>query len=120
MGGIEYGRELQFFTEDFNKAVYAFFDLPSSQQMEKSQGMEEIMSRQQYMNVRVMCRYLERVSETAYATCFGIDREAVEFRIAPQNRLEISSATDIKALCDANVFPEEGRAKLQKLYHMEN
>jgi hypothetical protein len=42
----------------------------------------------------------------------------VTFSITPQNRLEINSAADIKALCDAEVFPLQSRTKLQKLYHI--
>ena len=77
------------------------------------------MSHQQYLNVLHLCRHLEHLAEAAYAVSFHIDMQDVTFSITPQNRLEINSAADVKALCDAQVFPLQGRAKLQKLYQVD-
>jgi hypothetical protein len=123
LNNIDHGRELQFFQEDFLVAVYAFFDLPRVKDMGSSQqssASNDAMSRQQYLNVLHLCRHLEHVAEAAYAVSFHIDMRDVTFSITPQNRLEINSAADVKALCDAEVFPLQSRAKLQKLYHLDN
>ena len=121
LNNIDHGRELQFFQEDFLNSVYAFFDIPRVQEIGKSQqstSSNDAMSRQQYLHVLHLCRHLEHVAEAAYAVSFHTDMHDVTFSITPQNRLEINSAADIKALCDAEVFPLQSRTKLQKLYHI--
>jgi len=120
---INYGSDLQFFQEDFLTSVYAFFDLPRVKDVGTSQASaagNDAMTRQQYLNVLHLCRHLEHVAEAAYAVSFHLDMHDVTFTITPQNRLEINSAADVKALCDADVFPVHQRSKLQKLYHLDN
>ena len=75
---------------------------------------DDSMSHMQYLNVLHLCRHLEHVAEAAYAVSFHLDMHDVTFTITPQNRLEINSAADVKALCDADVFPVHQRSKLQK------
>ena len=117
---IDYGKDLQFFAEDFLTAVYAFFDLPRTKEVagSKTSASGEIMSRQQHLNILHTCKYLEHVAAVAYAVCFHTDVRNIEFNIIPQNRLDINSAADVKALCDANVFPEGQRGQLKNLYNI--
>jgi len=120
LGNIDYGKDLQFFAEDFLSSVYAFFDVPRNQEVSGSNtsASNEIMSRQQHLNITRTCKYLEHVAAVAYAVCFHIDIHNIEFAIMPQNRLDINSAADVKALCDANVFPEGQRGQLKNLYNL--
>ena len=121
LGNIDYGKDLQFFSEDFLNSVYAFFDVPRTKDVSGSQtsASGEMMTRQQHLNIINTCKYLEHVANVAYAVSFHLDVHAVQFSITPQNRLDINSSADVKALCDANVWSEGERGQLKKLYNMQ-
>lgn len=121
LSNIDYGKDLQYFSEDFLTSVYAFFDVPRTKDVSSSQttASGEMMSRQQHLNIINTCKYLEHVATMAYAVSFHIDPNTVEFSITPQNRLDINSSADVKALCDANVWSEGERGQLKKLYNMQ-
>lgn len=118
LNNIDYGRDFDTFNEDFINNVYAFFDLPRNKDISgaNTTSSGEMMSRQQYMNILGLCRYLEHVAQHAYAAAFRCEIQDVTFTLTPQNRLDVNSAADIKTLCDANVWPENSRNHLRKSF----
>lgn len=91
--------------ENYVHAVYRFFDLPEPDNNGGRALNAEVslLSREQYVNIRVICDKLETVIESAYNKCYP-NIKSVDCMIDPQSRLSINSAQDVKLLVDSNVM----------------
>ena len=117
---VDLGTDLQEARDNFVTEIFSFFDLPRIADLKSSattSGSSQ-MNKQQHRNIVAMCMFLQRVCEVGYAMAFEIPIDDIKFNVSPQPRLTLNGSDDVKALCDANIFPEGQRIKLQSLYDM--
>lgn len=104
--------------DQYNQIVHMFFDLPPpSHSMGKAATAEmQLLSREQFTNVRQLCDFLQRLACIAYCKCFRADIETVECVIDPQSRLSINSCDDVKKLMESEIMTPGDRFVIRNMF----
>jgi len=82
----------------FQKAVYVFFGLPNSNHIQDEQSKTHStpsLHREQCSNILHVQNTLERLDEAVYARSFGLEADAVVFRLRARGGMLIALATTI-------------------------
>lgn len=102
----------------FQHQVHMFFDLPYSigarSALEKVNHTEHLLSEEQYTNIRCLCDFLQRLTETVYRDIFKT--EGVEVILRARPRLTLTGAEDIKKLFECNVLTQRDAFKLRHMF----
>lgn len=114
LASMETGTAASEAKKEFQQAVYVFFGLPNIhyQQARTVRGVPDI-HREQYSSILYMQGILERLGETAYALCFGVDSTTVTFHMRAQPRFEIACVEDIKVLWEIQMLKPEDMENLR-------
>lgn len=106
-------KELQ---TQFDNDVHTFFDAPRSADVasSKNTASSESLTRNSFISVLFMCRFLGALCEQAYAKCY--DAKRISIHLEPQARMEINDASELKVLFEHNVLGNFDRKKVRKMY----
>lgn len=102
----------------FQHTVHTYFDLPYSVARstitEKATQHEQLLSEEQYTNIRNMCNFLQFAAERTYTEIFKVSRVQVRLRARP--RISMSSADDVKKLFECQVFTQRDVFQLRSMF----
>lgn len=102
----------------FQHMVHAFFNLPYSTARasvnDQSTQHEQLLSEEQYTNIRSLCNFLQATAEQTYSAIFSAPRVQVRLRARP--RLTMNSADDVKKLFECGVFTQRDVFQLRTMF----
>ena len=116
LSNMDTGTALRDAKEGFQDAVYVFFGLPNINKQLKAAGTRGIpaIHQEQYCNILYMQTLLERLGETTYAQCFGIDPQLVCFSLRAMPRFEVTCVEDLKILWETQILTPADLARMRK------
>ena len=103
--------------ENWSNLVHSFFDIPSqeSKQGKVNAAEANLLSREQFTNIRYICDILERLVEFAYKKCYDV-KTPVLCKIDPQSRLSVNNTEDVKKLVEANMLEPADKSKVREMF----
>jgi len=103
---------------DFQHTVHAFCNLPysiaRSSVSDQATQHEQLLSEEQYTNIRSLCNFLQTVAEHTYAKIFAAPR--VQVRLCARPRLAMNNADDVKKLFECGMFTQRDVFRLRTMF----
>lgn len=117
IGNLEYSQLYQYLDEQFNNAIFHFFDMLPPTVNANSNSTETLqMTKNQHARVKQMSHWCEQLLSLAYATAFNVRPETVECKITPIQRLEVKGLSDFKVLQDSNILTQQDKMKIKSMF----
>lgn len=101
----------------WSSLVHSFFDIPSPEapQGKVNSAEANLLSREQFTNIRYICDMLERVVETAYKECYETKHHVV-CKIDPQSRLSVNTTEDVKKLVESGMLDPSDKNRVRQMF----
>lgn len=114
---ISSNKDLVLERSNWSNIVHSFFDIPSQEGTQGKVNAAEanLLSREQFTNIRQMCDILERLVSFAYIKCYP-KAKSVACKIDPQSRLCVNTTDDVKKLTEAGVITPADSATIKDMF----